>query len=146
MFHVGDHKQLWAGLFFFLLGIGTLVDMPSEIGTAADMGPGYIPMLLGICLVLLGGTSMVVGARSHERVRVSAIPIRTVALILSGVLVFAALINVAGLAVSLLCLLLISCANRLRHNAIEIGVMYLILLGMTWFIFIRVIQLPMRLF
>lgn len=142
---VADERQFLAGLFFLLLGVGTLLEMPREIGTAANMGPGYIPMLLGICLTLLGGGAMFAGLRASTRVSLGPIPFRTGILVLCGIWMFAALITRAGLAVSLLALLLLSCAERLWRNPIEIAVTYVVLLAMTWLIFIRIIELPISL-
>jgi len=103
-------------------------------------------MLLGSCLVLLGLAAAIAGIRSSRKVAIGPIPLKTAVLILGGVWVFAVLITSAGLAVSLLALLLISCADRLHRNAIEIAITYLVLLALTWFIFIRVIRLPISLF
>jgi Tripartite tricarboxylate transporter TctB family len=146
VFRSGDRKQIWSGLFFLLLGTGTLWQLPPDIGTPATVGPGFFPMLLGICLILLGGASMVAGCRSRMAVRAEPIPVRAVLSVLAGVWVFAALINTAGLALSLLCLLLPSCMERLKRAPLEIVAIYVVLLGMTWFIFIHVIQLPMKVF
>lgn len=146
MFRIGDQKQFWSGLFFFCLGVGTLIELPANIGTATAMGPGYFPMLLGICLILFGGTSMVIGVRATELVKAGPIPVRTMALMIAGVLVFAGLITTAGLAISLACLIVLSCLGRLRQHPFEVLVIYLVLLVLTWFIFIYVIQLPMNVF
>lgn len=76
VFRSGDRKQIWSGLFFLLLGAGTLWQLPPDIGTAATVGPGFFPMLLGICLILLGGASTVAGCRSRTAVRAEPIPVR----------------------------------------------------------------------
>ncbi len=146
MFRVGNQKQLLSGLIFLTLGAFTLWQLPANIGTAATMGPGYFPMLLGICLVLFGGASMLLAVRAHVEVRLEPLPLRTMALVLCGVWLFAALIDGAGLAVSLFCLLALSCAERLRRNLVELLLTYVVLLGLTWFVFIHVIQLPIKFF
>jgi hypothetical protein len=143
---IGDHKQFLSGLFFFCIGLGALAMLPSNIGTATQMGPGYFPMLLGICLLLFGGTSMILGIRAAVQTRVAPVPVVTLLLILGGVVSFSLLIEWLGLAASLFCLVLLSCFKRLRAHPLEILSIYLALLGMSWFIFIHVIQLPMSLF
>jgi len=49
-------RNLWVGLFFVLVGVvfaaTALAKLP--IGSAAQMGPGYYPILLSIVLVGLG--------------------------------------------------------------------------------------------
>lgn len=146
MLRIGDHKQFWSGFFFILLGVGTLSCLPSNVGSADAMGPGYFPMLLGSCLIVLGGVSMLAGLLSRARIRPETLPVGTILSVLAGIWAFALLVGPAGLAVSLLCLLLLGCANRLTRNPLEIAGTYLILLGMTWFIFVHLIQLPIRLF
>ncbi len=146
MSRIGDHKQFLSGLFFFGIGIGALAMLPSNVGTATQMGPGYFPMLLGLCLLLFGGTSMVQGIRAALPTRVDPVPVGTLLLILGGVVSFALMIQELGLAASLFSLIGLSCFKRLKRHPLEILCIYLALLALTWFIFIHVIQLPMSLF
>ena len=53
--HIRNQKDFWAGLLFaafglFFSGVGTRY----TFGTAARMGPGYFPTVLGIILIILG--------------------------------------------------------------------------------------------
>ena len=55
----GCVQDAWAGGLFALAGVGMLVvagDYPA--GSAARMGPGYFPLLLGILLAVLGAAVM----------------------------------------------------------------------------------------
>jgi hypothetical protein len=48
-------KDFWAGLLFIGLGILAItVGSRYNLGTAARMGPGYFPRILGILLIVLG--------------------------------------------------------------------------------------------
>lgn len=48
-------QDFLAGLFFLALGIGFgWVASRHPLGEAADMGPGYVPLLLGLLLGVLG--------------------------------------------------------------------------------------------
>ena len=146
MLRVGDRKQFWSGLIFACCGALALWKLPSNVGTATAMGPGYFPMLLGICLILSGGTSMFLGIRSTEEIPVGRLPLMSLFLSIGGVLLFAALINRAGLAVSLACLILACCFTRLKERPVEVLVIYSALLGLTWLVFIYFIQLPINVF
>lgn len=146
MIRIGDRKQFWSGLTFFGIGVGALIALPSDIGTATRMGPGYFPLLLGACLILFGAGSMIAGLRSHERIWVGRLPATALICAIGGVLLFAALITRAGLAVSLLCLVLASCWQRLLKAPLEVAVIYLVLLLLTWLVFIDAIQLPIEVF
>lgn len=62
-------KDFYAGLLFTLIGSafgwGAL---GYTVGTAARMGPGYFPMILGVLLALLGGVMMLRAALSQADV------------------------------------------------------------------------------
>ena len=146
MLRIGDRKQFWSGLIFLCCGAFALWKLPAQIGTATSMGPGYFPMLVGICLILSGGSSMFLGIRSTEAVEVGRPPFKALAFSLVGVLLFAVLINRAGLAVSLACLILACCFTRLRDRPLEVLIIYAALLGLTWLVFIYFIQLPINVF
>ena len=48
-------KDFWAGLLFIGLGILAItVGSRYNLGTAARMGPGYFPRILGILLIVIG--------------------------------------------------------------------------------------------
>ena len=53
--HIRNQKDFWAGLMFaafgiFFSGFGTRY----TFGSAARMGPGYFPTVLGVILIVLG--------------------------------------------------------------------------------------------
>ena len=48
-------KDFFAGVLFVAVGIAAIVIAANyPLGTAARMGPGYFPRILGILLILLG--------------------------------------------------------------------------------------------
>lgn len=52
---IKSQKDFWAGVLYVIVGAGFALGAPSyRIGTAARMGPGYFPLLVGILLALLG--------------------------------------------------------------------------------------------
>ena len=70
-----NQKDLFSGLLFMAAGISFAWSAPRyTVGTAADMGPGYAPLLLGALLALLGWISVKVGGESL------ALPIAVMAL------------------------------------------------------------------
>lgn len=67
---IRNQKGFYAGLLFMAFGVAALVMAQSyPLGTAARMGPGYFPRLLGILLVALGAVQSLIGfrAKSDER-------------------------------------------------------------------------------
>ena len=61
-------KDFLAGLIFVAFGIAAIVlGSGYPLGTAARMGPGYFPRILGILLIVLGGALRCARSRSRER-------------------------------------------------------------------------------
>ena len=66
---VRSPKDLVAGLMFIAVGIAAIVIASNyTLGTAARMGPGYFPRILGILMIVLGADSSRC-ARCGSRVR-----------------------------------------------------------------------------
>jgi len=146
MLRIVDRKQFWAGFVFLGIGVIALTNLPADIGTATAMGPGYFPMLLGACLVLFGGLGMILSMRPGEVVPIGPVPLLPIAFVLGGILLFAVLINHVGLAGALAGLVASSCCGHLRRHPLEVLLVYLVLLALTWLIFIYAIQLPIDVF
>lgn len=146
MLEIRDRKQFWSGLVFLIVGAGALLTLPEFIGTVRSMGPGYFPMLLGIGLILVGGASVVLSFRAPEIIRIDHFSLVPVVFIISGVVAAALLIDTYGLALSLLVIVLTTCYARVLKHPIEIAIIYLVVLFMTWGVFIYLIQLPIKLY
>jgi hypothetical protein len=57
--HIKSQKDFYAGLLFTVVGSAFAWGAQNyTVGTAARMGPGYFPLLLGVLLALLGGVMM----------------------------------------------------------------------------------------
>ncbi len=108
----------------FLVALGALafgLASSLSVGTAAAMGPGYVPRGLTIIIMIYG---LVLGVRAMftGAVPVPSIEWRPLFLILGSVAIFAVLLPVAGLALT--SFVLVICAGfaaydvRLRENAI----------------------------
>jgi hypothetical protein len=56
MMAIRNPKDFWSGTLFVAIGVATIViGSKYTLGTAARMGPGYFPRILGILLIVLGG-------------------------------------------------------------------------------------------
>lgn len=63
---IRNHKGFYAGLLFMAFGVAALVMAQSyPLGTAARMGPGYFPRLLGVLLLALGAVQSLIGLRGQ---------------------------------------------------------------------------------
>ena len=55
MIRISNPKDFWAGALFVAIGVGTIIlGSRYTLGSAARMGPGYFPRILGILLIVLG--------------------------------------------------------------------------------------------
>ena len=108
----------------FLVALGALAEALAAdlaIGTAASMGPGYVPRGLALLLMIYGA---VLGVRAlfTGRQAFPAIAWRPLAMIGASVALFAVLLPVAGLAITSFAV--VACAGfaaydvRLRENAL----------------------------
>lgn len=71
--NIKSQKDFFAGLIFMAVGVSFAWGSGNyNIGTAAKMGPGYFPLVLGILLALLGGfitfKALVVETEEGEKV------------------------------------------------------------------------------
>lgn len=91
-----SQKDFLSGLLFTIVGIAFAVGATNfDVGSAARMGPGYFPLLLGIALALLGlivTVQSMRGPRLPDGGAVGAIAWRQLIFILCGNLVFGALL------------------------------------------------------
>lgn len=67
---IRNPRDFHAGLLFVAFGLVALVIAQTyPLGTAARMGPGYFPRLLGILLVVLGAFQSLIGWRSKSELQ-----------------------------------------------------------------------------
>jgi Tripartite tricarboxylate transporter TctB family len=70
---IKSQKDFFSGLLFMTVGIAFAYGATNySVGTGARMGPGYFPMLLGICMAVLGAVitfkSLVVETADGDKV------------------------------------------------------------------------------
>lgn len=95
-------KDVLAGLIFILFGLGFAFGALSyQIGTPTRMGPGFVPLALGIILVGLGILIVVKGYVAGEGDQIGEVPWRATILILASILLFGITVRGAGLVPSL---------------------------------------------
>jgi Tripartite tricarboxylate transporter TctB family len=101
-------KDFYAGLLFFLVGLAAmLMAFEYPLGTAARMGPGYFPRVLGGIMMVLG---VILSARSFalQGDPISPFAWKAIGLVLGGVAVFGAIVIQAGLVIATTALIVIT--------------------------------------
>jgi len=112
-------KDLWSGLMFAgfgLLALALAGDL--RVGTAARMGPGYVPRLLAWSLIALGAVIALRGAIRH-REAIAGLQWRPIALVSFGLVAFALLLESTGLVPALVALVLLASFARRDAGLIE---------------------------
>ena len=145
--HIRNQKDFWAGLLFaafglFFSGVGTRY----TFGTAARMGPGYFPTVLGIILIILG-VVIALGALSPkaEEQRVQKFSWPTILLVLGSVVLFGLLLQRAGLVISLAAVVIVSsyASHEFGWKATLINTTVLIALCLAVFVYALSLQFPL---
>jgi hypothetical protein len=137
-------KDFVAGILFAAVGIAAIVIAANyPLGTAARMGPGYFPRILGILLILLGS------ALALRALKLQGAPIprwhwRPVVVVLGSVVLFGLIVNSVGLALSTILLIVLSSAAspEFRPKESVVAGIALAVLSVAVFVIGLKLQLP----
>ena len=111
---IRNPKDFWSGALFVAIGVATIiVSARYALGTAARMGPGYFPRILGLLLIAIG---LVLAVRAT---RAAGGPVprfhwRPLVVVLGSVVLFGAIVHVVGVALSTV--MLIVAASAASHE------------------------------
>jgi putative tricarboxylic transport membrane protein len=118
-------KDFYAGVIFAGLGVAAFVwSQRYDIGSASQMGPGYLPAMMGVVLIVLGAFSIGKAVRVPTADPIERQAIAPFVLVVASVVAFALLIDSAGLVVALFALVFISCFTRALKHPIEVLLTY----------------------
>jgi len=143
---IRNGKDFYAGLFFFLIGIVTVLEARGySVGTARNMGPGYFPILLGYLLLMIGGGTAVRGLwLKGEGIKISSM--RPLLMVSSAVLSFALLLKPCGLILALLALVFLACLGSREFRIRYAVVLSFALAAIATALFVYTLGLPLHLF
>jgi hypothetical protein len=134
-------KDVLAGLLFIVVAVlGLWISRDYPIGTALRMGTGYVPRLLCWLLLGLGAIVLVQGLRGAQGARslsagdVSAL--RPVVFVTASLVIFGVSIERLGLIVSILLLIGVGAVAARGLRPIETLAAALVLIVLSWGIFI----------
>jgi hypothetical protein len=137
--------DLWAGLLFAAFGVGALAaGRGLPVGTAAQMGPGYFPMLLGAVLIVLG---VALAARGLSRAgrAVGPLALRPLGLVTAALLAFGLLLRPLGLALATAGLVLIARLGDRESRGLETALLAAVLALLAAAVFVYGLRLPLPL-
>ena len=141
---IRNPRDFYAGALFIVIGAATiLLGSRYTLGTAARMGPGYFPRILGILMIVLG---LILALRG---VRLQGAPIprwhwRPTVLVLGSVVVFGLIMDKVGMAIGTVILILLASAasHEFRPKEAIISGVLLAALAVGVFVVGLSVQLP----
>ena len=143
---ISHPKDFFAGLMFFLFGLFALVmAFQYPLGTAARMGPGYFPRVLGGIMMALG---LILSLRSFrlqgEQIRPFAW--KAIGLVLGSIAAFGLIVIDAGLVIATTALIVISGLASKEFNLKESLISSVILSTLAVLLFIVGLKLQFPIF
>ena len=126
-----------SALMFIGFGLAVAWSATSyNLGTAARMGPGFFPFVLGIILALLGVGVFVTGWMKREREEFGATPWRAIVCITAAAVVAGLLLEPFGLAPAVVASTFIGALAEPRANWFRVAAVSIFLVGFPWLVFI----------
>lgn len=139
-------KDLLAGAVFIAFGLAfALGALDYDVGTPLRMGPGYVPLALGILLAVLGAAIVVKGFLAGEGEPVGDVPIRAIVLIVAAFVFFGLTVRGLGVVLSLFGTTFLAALARERTTPLNALVIAIGLTIASVLIFIVALQLRLPL-
>lgn len=140
---VRNHHDLWSGIMFMAFGLLFMVfSRQYQMGTAAKMGPGYFPTVLGGLLFVLG---LAIGAtaysKSNREAKLAPFGLRENGLVLLSVLIFAGALGPLGIVISIVLLVFISAAASHEFSLRDTTLAAIFLLILSYLVFVKGLEL-----
>jgi hypothetical protein len=137
-------RDMAAGLLLLVIGAAIVIAaFDLRIGTPRRMGPGFLPLCLGGLLSLVGMAVTASGLRGSEPLPRFDRP-RPLLAVTAGFIVFALLIEPAGLVPSAFAAVAIASTALPRRRIAETLIFAALLSGFAWALFVGVLEMPLK--
>lgn len=141
--HIGI--DVWSGLLLVLFGAGGVwLSLDLRLGSAISMGPGYFPLLIYSCIVVLG---MIIAVRGFKTAQEPfGWPLwRPLLVITCALLAFWLLVEPAGFVIASSVLMLIAIKAQRRLKWLHAIIFTVISVFFTTLLFVIALKLPFSL-
>ena len=140
-----DLKELAFGAFLIVLALAAFWATNSlSIGTAADMGPGFVPRALAWIILAFGATFLVTGL-AKARQPIPPLAWRPLAAILASIALFAVLFSRLGLIAACVGSVVVAGAATSPVRWLQLVAFGLIIAAFSALLFVKGLGLPFRL-
>jgi hypothetical protein len=144
MSRIRNPKDFVAGLLFIAFGVAAIaIGSNYALGTAARMGPGYFPRILGILLIVLGA-ALALRALRLDGPPLPGWPWRPTVIVLVSVAVFGIIVNYIGIVLATIFLIVAasSASHEFRFRESVVSGLLLAAVAVAVFIVGLKLQLP----
>jgi hypothetical protein len=143
---IRSQKDFTSGVLFVIVGLAfSWVARTYSMGSAAKMGPGYFPFMLGLVLALLGaivtiGSLTTKGEEDH----LARWDIKSLLWILGAVVLFGLLLKPLGMVLSVVVLVLVSsmASHEFSWKGAILNTIILVIISMGAFVYGINLQMP----
>lgn len=147
----GGERKIWrqavSGAVLVALGLAILViSWDYSVGSLTDMGPGYMPRIIAVGLVVMGLGILVSDLRGAVLTYDEPIHWRAIVFICAAVLIFVALIEPAGLIPAMFCAVAASKLANSRAGLVSVVIYSAAVTFAGWLLFIVALGLPLTVF
>jgi len=141
---IRNQTDLAAGLMFVAFGgLALWLGQDLRVGTAMRMGPGYMPNV--VAWVLAGfGALILLGAVLRDGPRLERWDVRSIALVLASVAVFAVSIRALGLVPTIVLVSVVASLASPESRALEAGLLAGGLAAFAVVVFVQLLGLPIQ--
>jgi len=143
---ISQPKDFLAGLMFLFFGAAAMVlSRGLTIGTAAKMGPGYFPFVLGLLLAALGAVLLwrsLLPAKDRESW--PSLQLKPLAIVLLSVFLFSQILKPFGLLLStaLLVVMVSKASHEFRWREALANAAVLVVIVLAVFVYFLKFQIP----
>lgn len=150
---IKHQKDFVTGLLFMVVGIGFAVGAQNyNMGSAARMGPGYFPTMLGVLLAIIGGllTLKSLGGQENPSGRIGSWALKPMLFIIAANLLFGVLLGglssvglpPMGLIAAIFALTIVACRAGSEFRWKEAVILAGILAAGSYILFVVLLKLP----
>ena len=140
---IRNPKDFWSGALFIAVGVAAIVlGSHYALGTAARMGPGYFPRILGILLIALGAILAIRATRTRGG-PIARVHWRPTIIVLGSVVLFGAIVRPLGVALSTVILIVASSAASREFRPREALIAGIVLAALAVGVFVVGLQIQL---